>query len=292
MDRMLRRIIGENISLVTTLAPQAARIKADPGQLEQVIMNLAINARDAMPQGGSLTIRTARVELDDDYAAEHPGARPGRHILLEVTDTGIGMSEEIKVHVFEPFFTTKLPGHGTGLGLSTVFGIVAQSGGHITVESEPGKGAHFKIYLPQVDDTVRDERPTSRTASTTQGTETILLVEDEEIVRRLARSILVGKGYTVLEAPNGTAAVKYCDEYPGPIHVLLTDIMMPEMSGRELAIHLKASKPTAKVIYMSGYAEDVVAQQAAIDSGTPFLPKPFSPIGLLQKVREVLDSTS
>lgn len=292
IEKMLRRIIGEDIDLATTLAPSLGRIKVDPGQLQQVILNLAINARDAMPQGGKLTIETKNLILDEAYVAEHPGAKPGEHILLEMSDTGIGMSEDIKAHIFEPFFTTKLPGHGTGLGLATVYGIINQSGGHIAVTSEPGKGASFKAYFPKVDDTDREDSQTTRITSSTEGTETILLVEDEEVVRKLARNILTSKGYTVLEAPNGTAAVTYCNEYPGLIHLLLTDIMMPEMSGRELAVYLKASKPKVKVIYMSGYAEDAVAQQGVLDNETPFLPKPFSPLTLLRKVREALDTSS
>jgi two-component system cell cycle sensor histidine kinase/response regulator CckA len=292
MERMLRRIIGDNIVLATTLTREAARIKTDPGQVEQVILNLAINARDAMPEGGRLTIATARVNLDEAYVKNHPEVHPGDYILLEVTDTGIGMSEEIQSHIFEPFFTTKLPGLGTGLGLSTVFGIVAQSGGHIVVESEPGKGACFRVYFPWVADSVQDGYPVLKPPSTVSGTETVLLVEDEEIVRKLARSVLENKGYTVLEAPNGAAAIAFCNEYPGPIHLLITDIMMPEMSGRELAVYLRASKPKARIIYMSGYAEDAVAHHGALDRETPFLPKPFSMIHLLTKVREVLDSAT
>lgn len=288
MSKMLRRIIGEHILQLNKLAPGMGQIKADPGQLEQVILNLAVNAKDAMPHGGTLTIATSEVKLDQAYAAQYPGVAPGKYILLSVSDTGIGMSEEIRTHLFEPFFTTKLPGQGTGLGLSTVYGIVSQSGGHITVTSESGMGATFNVYFPRANEVVRSERPTARAISTLAGTETILLVEDEDIVRRLARNVLVSKGYTVLEASKGTSAVAFCNEYAGPIQLLLTDIVMPEMSGRELALYLKASKPAAKVIYMSGYAEEAVAHHGVLDN-TPFLPKPFSPNALLRKVREVLD---
>ncbi len=289
-NEMLRRLIGEDIALVTVLAPALGRVNADPGQIEQILMNLAVNARDAMPAGGRLTIETANVELDAPYVGRHVGARPGPHIMLAVSDTGVGMSRETMVHVFEPFFTTKEVGKGTGLGLSTVYGIVKQSGGYIWVDSEPGAGATFKIYLPRVEDAAEPSAATTATpAEAPRGPETLLLVEDEGEVRALARDILQARGYTVLEAPDGAEGLRIGERHPGVIHLLLTDVVMPGMSGRELANRLIALRPGMAVLYMSGYTDNAAVHHGVLDSGATFLQKPMAPDALVRKVRELLD---
>jgi len=290
MDTMLRRLIGEDIDLVTVPGPALGRVKADPGQIEQVIMNLAINARDAMPRGGQLTIETANVELDEAYARRHVAVRPGPHVMLAVSDTGPGMDAETQARVFEPFFTTKEPGKGTGLGLATVYGIVKQSGGNIWVYSEPGRGTTFKIYLPRVEEAAEPVEPAKALAGPPRGLETVLVVEDDEALRELAREILQSHGYTVLEARHGGEALPIGERHAGPIHLLVTDVVMPWMSGRELARRLMPAHPEMKVLYVSGYTENAVVHNGVLDPDTAFLQKPFTPDALARKVREVLDA--
>ena len=287
LEKMLRRVIGENITLRTTLQADPGTIKADPSQVEQVIMNLVVNARDAMPSGGKLTIETATVYLDETYAREHIAVIPGAYIMLAVSDTGVGMDEDIRQQIFEPFFTTKEIGKGTGLGLSTVYGIVKQSGGNIWVYSEVGKGTTFKIYLPKVNGPAEEYEYSQAPNKAPGGNETILLVEDDEALRHLARDILETTGYRVLEAPNADAAFRICEQNPG-IHLLLTDVVMPELGGPELAERLKALYPEMCVLYMSGYADDAIVHHGVLDGGTNFLAKPFSPNALGLKVRAVL----
>jgi PAS domain S-box-containing protein len=289
METMLSRLIGEDITLATHLDPTAGCVRADPAQLEQMIVNLAVNARDAMPLGGRLTLETSFVRLDDGFARHNVGLRPGPHVRLVVRDTGVGMDSLIKTHLFEPFFTTKGPGKGTGLGLATVYGIVTQSGGAIRVDSEPGQGATFTIDFPRVD-APADLRDPGIPAAAPQGSETVLLVEDEPAVRGLARDILHQQGYTVLEAADGDEALRVGREHGGPIHLLVTDVVMPQMGGRELSDRLKAGRREIKVLYVSGYTDDAILHQGVSETGTAFLPKPFSASALAHKVREVLDA--
>ncbi|MBI3977155.1 MAG: response regulator [Chloroflexi bacterium] len=288
IEKMLRRMIGEDVELVTVPAPAPARVRADPGQIEQVVMNLAVNARDAMPQGGRLTIEVGDVELDAAYARTHVDVRPGRYVVLAVSDTGCGMDAETQARIFEPFFTTKEHGKGTGLGLSTVFGIVQQSGGHIWVYSEPGQGATFKVYLPRLEEATTSTGPHQAPPGPEGGTETVLIVEDERIVRKMVRTILEENGYAVLEAAHGEAAIRVAAEHAGPIHLLITDVVMPGMSGRQVAERLAAGHPAMRVIYSSGYTDDAVVRHGVLEGGVAFLQKPFRPAALLQKVREVL----
>jgi signal transduction histidine kinase len=287
LEKMLRRMIGEDIELVTVLRDDAALVRADPNQFEQVILNLAVNARDAMPQGGRLTIETACVELDDAYAREHLPALPGRYVMLAVTDTGAGIDAETRTHLFEPFFTTKGVGRGTGLGLATVYGIVKQFGGYIWVYSEPGHGSTFKIYLPEA----RDEREprAAPPPAPRGGSETVLLVEDEATVRALARKALRAHGYTVLEARAGAEALDVRAGHAGPVHLLLTDVVMPGMSGRELAERITRAHQGTRVLYMSGYTDDAVLRHGVLERGTAYIQKPFTPDVLARRVREVLD---
>jgi hypothetical protein len=288
-QKMLRRLIGEDVELVTALGPALGCVQADPGQIEQVILNLAVNARDAMPQGGRLALETANVDLDEAFARHHRGARPGPHVMLAVSDTGVGMDADTQAHLFEPFFTTKGVGKGTGLGLATVYGIVKQSDGYIGVTTGPRQGARFEIYLPRVEE-VPESSDGSRLASQPlRGQETILLVEDQEEVRDLTRDILQMCGYTVLEARNGAEALQLFEHHGGMIHLLVTDVVMPQMGGRELADRLVSRRPDLKVLYMSGYTEEAIGSHGVLDPGVAFLPKPFSPDALAQKVRDVLD---
>ena len=288
LDKMLRRVIGEDIELVNVLAEDLGRVKADPGQIEQVIMNLALNARDAMPTGGKLTIETANVELDEEYVRTHVDVTPGRYVMLAVTDTGAGMPPEVRERIFEPFFTTKEKGKGTGLGLSSVFGIVKQSGASISVYSEPGRGSTFKIYLPRVEEALEEEKKALK-KEISRGGETVLVAEDNNDVRRLAVQILKRQGYRLLEAANGGEAFLICEKYGGEIHLILTDVVMPGMSGRELAERLLLLHPEMKVLYMSGYPDDAVMRHGILEEGTNFIAKPFSLDALVSKVREVLD---
>ena len=288
MEKLLKRLIGEHIELRAALAPDLGMVKADPGQLEQVIVNLAVNARDAMPNGGRLTIETRNAELDASYVEEHAPVVAGPYVLLAVTDTGTGMDAETKSHVFEPFFTTKALGQGTGLGLATVYGIVKQSGGHVWVYSERGQGAAFKIYLPRVAETAAAApRPTA--PASLRGSETILLVEDDEAVRTLTRRLLAARGHTVLLASQGEEALRLAQRHEGRIHLLVTDVVMPGMSGRELADRILALLPGIKVLYLSGYTDDAIVRHGVLEPGVAFLQKPFSAEALARKVREVLD---
>jgi PAS domain S-box-containing protein len=286
---MLERLLGEDVRLATRLAKHLGTVKADRGQLEQVVMNLAVNARDAMPDGGKLTIETANADLDDSYARDHFPARAGHYVMLAVSDTGTGMSEETKAHLFEPFFTTKEKGKGTGLGLATVYGIVKQSGGFIWVYSELGHGSTFKIYLPRVDE-APESNQVAATLPAVGGTETVLLAEDEAAVRAVARQSLVRYGYTVLEAPNAEAALELAKRYSGRIHLLLTDVVMPGMSGRALALQLEPLRPGMRTIYMSGYTDEAITRHGVLEPGLVYVQKPFSPEALVRKVREVLDA--
>ena len=291
LDNMLRRLIGEDIELATSLEPGLGKMKADPSQIEQVIMNLVVNARDAMRMGGRLTLKTANVEIGGEGGRQPAGLRPGAYVSLAVIDTGIGMDTEILNHMFEPFFTTKETGKGTGLGLSTVYGIVKQSGGEISVESEPGKGSVFTIYFPRADECAPLlPSPEPASARLYGERETILLVEDEYGVRKLVRKMLIQQGYRVLEAGDGNESLKLCDQHQGPIDMLLTDVVMPKMSGRELAERISDRYPGIKVLYMTGYTEDAIVHHGVLQQGIAVLKKPFLAEALARKVREVLDS--
>ncbi len=290
IEKMLRRLIGEHIELLTALDESLGQVRADPGQIEQVIMNLVVNARDAMPDGGKLIIETANVELDSAYVRQHTDTMAGAYVMLSVSDTGTGMDKDVLSHLFEPFFTTKRCGKGTGLGLATVYGIVKQSGGNIWPYSEPGQGTTFKIYLPRVDQPVASADQQSIEPDVLWGSETILVVEDEAAVRTLARRILQRRGYLVLEAMNAREALTFDQEYLGTIHLMITDVIIPgEMSGRELARRLSVSRPETKVIYMSGYTDNVIVHHGVLDPGVHFIQKPFSADALTRQVRRVLD---
>ena len=290
-EKMIARLIGEDIELRTLLAPEAGNIKADPGQVEQVLMNLAVNARDAMPGGGKLTIETSNRTIDNEYALGHPGVRAGEYVQITVSDTGHGMGKEVLSHLFEPFFTTKEPGKGTGLGLSTVYGIVKQSAGHITCYSEPGKGTTFTIYFPRTIETGVGPTAPVEGIAMFRGSETILLVEDEEMVRRYTQTVLENNGYAVITASGGSESLAAIELQKCGIDLLVTDVVMPGMSGKELAEKLLGACPTVKVLFLSGYAENAVVRQGELDPGINFLQKPFSSMELLKKTREILDES-
>jgi CheY-like chemotaxis protein len=289
VNKMVRRLVGEDVEVIVRPAPSVGSVRADPSSVEQVIMNLVVNARDAMPTGGTITMTTADVTLDETYARTHLGAKPGPHVMLAVTDTGSGMDEATLARIFEPFFTTKEKGKGTGLGLSTVYGIVQQAGGTVWVDSALGKGTSFEVYLPRVDEAVQDAMPTVEPA-TLRGTETILLVEDEEQLRVVARGILKKFGYEVLEAKSGAEALQICERHRRTIHLLLSDVVMPKMSGPELAKRLVQARPGMRVLCMSGYTDDSIVRHGVLEGQMAFLQKPFTPGTLTRKVREVLDA--
>ena len=290
MEKMLQRLIGEDVHLLTLFDDRLGTVRADPGQIEQVLMNLAVNARDAMPGGGRLTIETHNADLDQGYARQHAEVPPGRYVMLAVSDTGQGMPPEVRARAFEPFFTTKEAGKGTGLGLATVHGIVKQSGGHVFVYSEKGHGTTFKVYFPRVDAAQAPAETAPVEPAPPRGSETILLVEDEGTLRELIRECLESSGYTVLEAGHGAEALKLCERHPGPIHLLMTDVVMPGISGRELAAQVGAARPAIRTIYMSGYTDDAVVLHGVLSEGMAFLQKPFTEEALARKVREVLDA--
>jgi PAS domain S-box-containing protein len=293
MEKMLKRLIGEDVELETNLDPTLEFVKADPGQMEQVLMNLVVNARDAMPNGGKLTVETANVYLDEDFVSHHVDLEAGQYVLLAVSDTGGGIPSQIMPHIFEPFFTTKAPGKGTGLGLSTVFGIVTQSGGHILVDSQLKQGTTFKIYLPQIEQEQSTTKPAQAHSGPPPGSETILLVEDEEGVRFVARRLLQKSGYTVLEARDGNEALRVCEQHPSPIHLLITDVVMPGgLNGRELAERVVTLHPEIKVLYISGYTNDAVLHLGVLEDSKAFLQKPFTIDDLAHKVRGLLDDVS
>jgi PAS domain S-box-containing protein len=292
LEKMLRRVIGEDIEMVIQLGENLGRVRADVGQIEQVIMNLAVNAKDAMPSGGKLTIETANVELDESYARSHVDVRHGRYVMFSVSDTGVGMTPEVRERIFEPFFTTKERGKGTGLGLSTTYGIVKQSEGHIWVYSVQGKGTTFKIYLPRVNEPLEEIRKEVLKKELPRGNETILIVEDEEEVRKLAGKILEKQGYRILETFNGDDALVACEKRKSPIHLMLADIIMPGMSGSELAKLLIPLYPEIKILYMSGYTDNAIVRHGVLEKGVNYIQKPFTMEGLARKVREVLDKDS
>jgi two-component system cell cycle sensor histidine kinase/response regulator CckA len=292
LDTMLRRLIGEDIEVLTVPGRNLGSVKADPGQIEQVIMNLALNSRDAMPDGGTLTLETQNTDLDETYAQENPPLQPGRYVMLAVSDSGTGMTSDVQAHIFEPFFTTKEVGKGTGLGLSTVYGIVKQSEGYIWVYSEPDQGTTFKIYLPRVDQPVEGAAGEDRPAGVQRGTETILLVEDDAQLRQLTSSVLAHCGYKVLPAPGPEEGLAICRENHRDIRLLVTDVVMPGMNGRQLADQVKLISPHTRILYISGYTSNAIVHYGVLDSGLWFLPKPFSLSALIAKVREVLDAES
>ena len=290
MEKMLRRLIGEHYELATRQQPGLGRVKADPGQVEHVILNLVVNARDAMPDGGKITIETTDVDLDEAYARTHVSVVPGPYVMLAVSDAGMGMDPATMARIFEPFFTTKELGKGTGLGLSTVHGIVKQSSGNVWVYSELGRGSTFKVYLPRVQEPAENTGLAAAAPKSVQGTETVLLVEDEEAVRSLVRVALQSNGYNVVEAKDAEHGISLLEEFREPIHMLLTDVVMPQMSGKDLAGRLGSLHPETKVLYMSGYTDTAIVRHGVLEASASFIQKPFAPKALLKKVREVLDA--
>ena len=290
MAKMLRRLIGEDIDLSTLVDQDLGLVKADPGHIEQVLMNLAVNARDAMPNGGKLTVETANAYLDEAYARSYIGVTPGPYVMMAVNDSGVGMDAETMSRLFEPFFTTKETGKGTGLGLATVFGIVKQSGGHIWPYSEPGRGTTFKIYLPRIEESLEEPKPKAEVSTSLEGGETILVVEDDTPIRKLITTALRKYGYKVLEAGLGGEALLICERQEAPIHLMLTDVVMPQISGSALAERLNLLHPEMKVLFMSGYTENGIVHHGVLNSNVNFISKPFRMQALVQKVREVLDS--
>jgi PAS domain S-box-containing protein len=288
-EKMLRRVLGADIALTLLASNGGWKVKADPGQIEQVVLNLAVNARDAMPTGGKLTIETKSVELDEEYARLHHEVVAGPYVMIAVTDNGIGMDKATQARVFEPFFTTKDKGKGTGLGLATVFGIVKQSGGHIWLYSEPSKGTTFKIYFPRAKDVVITRPSVTLQPMSRRGNETVLVVEDDEQVRSVAVGILRRHGYRVLEAPNAGEALMISEDHSATIHLLLTDVVLPRVSGRQLAERIASQRPEINVLYMSGYTDDSILQHGILESNVHYLQKPLTPEALTRKVREVLD---
>jgi CheY-like chemotaxis protein len=288
---MLRRLIGENVEFHILPSKSSRPVKIDPAQMQQVVLNLVVNARDAMPQGGRVTVEIADVDLDEEYARAHHGVSPGPHVMLAITDTGCGMTEETKARLFEPFFTTKEKGKGTGLGLSTTYGIVKQSGGHIWVYSEPGYGTCFKVYLPAAQDSLSTVS-SALLSPVKSGGETILIAEDEEAILELIRDVLSEHGYRVLVSKTADEACHLSLEEKGEIHLLLTDVVMPELSGKQLAARLMINRPSMKILYMSGYTSDAIVHHGVLDEGIEFLEKPFTPGSLCRKVREVLDTSN
>ena len=291
LEKMLRRLIGEDVELTVRLNPSLGRVKTDPGQVEQIIVNLAANARDAMPGGGKLTIETANADLGDLYAGQHADVAPGQYVMLAVSDTGAGMDRETQARIFEPFFTTKERGKGTGLGLATVYGIVKQSQGHIWVYSEPGHGSTFKVYLPRIEEAAEITAALSMPSPSVSGSETVILVEDDDTVRRLVRQVLSCHGYTVMECRSPEEALGMSSNYSGHIHLMVTDVVMPGGSGPELAQRITAQRPETQVLFMSGYTDDAIVHHGVLDAGVAFLAKPFTPDELLRKVRKVLGTS-
>jgi CheY-like chemotaxis protein len=290
IEPMLRRIIGETIRLVSVPRSGIGQIRADPTQLEQVVVNLVVNARDAMPDGGTVVIETDEVNFDEAYAQEHFDVSPGRYVMLAVTDEGVGMDAETRMHLFEPFFTTKGPGKGTGLGLATTYGIVKQSGGHIWLYSEPGRGSTFKLYFPRIGEPAEPTRKRRALHPADQGHETVLLVEDEASVREITNTVLTRHGYHVLVAADGRAALHMAESDPRRIDLLITDVVMPGLGGRALAEQIQRRRPGLRTLFISGYTEDTVTRQGVLEANAAFLAKPFSPETLARAVREVLKS--
>jgi CheY-like chemotaxis protein len=289
MQDMLSRLIGGNISLSTHLDKNLGRVKADPGQIEQIIMNLVVNARDAMPNGGDLKIETSNVRLDDAFSRQHPPTRPGEYVLMAIRDTGVGMDSETRARAFEPFFTTKKPGEGSGLGLSTVYGIVKQSEGYIWVDSEPGIGTVFKLYLPRVEMAVTPLQPSLPVSPSAIGWETVLLLEDDAGVRSVVRAVLESGGYHTIAPEHGDAALHACEALTEEIHLMLTDVVFPKMTGREFAERVRSLRPNMKVLFMTGFTNDTFINESIAESNVNFIHKPFSPDELLKKLRQVLD---